>query len=113
MSFLTVIPHHIKGLSPLLVPQWLVETTNEVFCGNELELLVKSDAEPQARLHATDALFTALNESRDMVEITDNEYNVVVSRETGQLASGGRGVDAWGISGFSVLENRRCNVRII
>ena len=63
--------------------QWLVETTNEAFCGNELELLVKSDAEPQARLHATDALFTALNESRDMVEITDNEYNVLVRRGEG------------------------------
>ncbi|XP_043225252.1 high affinity cAMP-specific and IBMX-insensitive 3',5'-cyclic phosphodiesterase 8A-like isoform X2 [Amphibalanus amphitrite] len=62
--------------------RWLVENTSESFCVNELELLVKSDAEPQARLHATDALFTALNESRDIVEITDHEYNVLYVNRT-------------------------------
>ena len=60
-----------------------MENTNEAFCANELELLVKSDAEPQARLQATDALFTALNESRDIVEITDHEYNVLVRAGSG------------------------------
>ncbi|XP_037079909.1 high affinity cAMP-specific and IBMX-insensitive 3',5'-cyclic phosphodiesterase 8B-like isoform X2 [Pollicipes pollicipes] len=62
--------------------RWLVESTNELQCMNELQLLAKSDVELQSRLHATDALFVALNESRDIVEITDHEYNVLYVNRT-------------------------------
>lgn len=59
--------------------QWMVESTNDAQCYNELQLLAQSDVELHARLQATDALFVALNEARDqIVEITDAEYNVLV-----------------------------------
>lgn len=62
--------------------RWLIESTNEGHVMNELQLLLNADVTTALHLKATDTLFAAVDECKDIVEITDTNFHVLYVNKT-------------------------------
>ncbi|XP_049815169.1 high affinity cAMP-specific and IBMX-insensitive 3',5'-cyclic phosphodiesterase 8A isoform X1 [Schistocerca nitens] len=78
-----VIPYLNAGFN-----RWLLESTSAGLCMSELLQLEHSDVAPRLQLAAAQALFVAVERSRDAIHITDSSHTIQYVNRAGEKISG-------------------------